>query len=162
MRSGVPKGVNSRAITIFFYVNNLPDSVKATAKMFADNTELYSNISTLADCEVLQDDLSKLAVWSKTWLLNINTTKCVVLKIRQSLKYSYTLNGKILEVAEEQKDLGITICENLKPSTHIIYITRKTNQHIELIKRCFESGLEKIIKTLYEYDQCIASLEPFL
>ena len=37
-----------------------------------------------------------------------------------------------------------------KPSTHIKYITVKANQCIGLIKRCFESRLEKIIKTLYE------------
>ena len=118
--------------------------------MFVDDTKLYSNISTLADCEAVQDGLYKLAVWSKMWLLNFNATKCVVLKIRQSLNYAYTLNGEILVVVEEQKYLGITICENLKPRTHITYITTKVNQRIELIKRCFESKSEKIIKTLYE------------
>ena len=92
-----------------FYANDLPNSVKAMAKMFGDNTKLYSNISTLADCEALQDDLNKLAVWAKIWLLNFNATKCVVLKIRQSLNYAYTSNGEILEVVKEQKDLGITI-----------------------------------------------------
>ena len=118
--------------------------------MFADDTKLYSNISTLADCEALQDDLSRLAAWQKTWLLNYYATKCVVLKIRQSLNIAYTLNGEILEVVEEQKDLGITICVNLKPSTHLKYVTAKTNQHIRLIKRCFESRSEKIKTTLYE------------
>ena len=38
-------------------------------------------------------------------LLNFNANKCVVLKIRQSLNYAYTLNGEILKVVEEQKDL---------------------------------------------------------
>ena len=122
---------------------DLPDSIKATAKMFADDTKLYSNISTLADCEALQHDLNKLAVWSKAWLLNFNATKCVVLKIRQSLNYAYTLNGEILEIVEEQKDLGITICKNLKPSTHIKYTTTKANQRIALIKQCFESSIGK-------------------
>ena len=42
------------------------------------------------------------------------------------------------------------ICDNLKPSTHIKYITTKANQSIGLIKRFFESRSEKIIKTLYE------------
>ena len=117
--------LNSRAITILLYVNDLPDSVKATAKMFADDTKLYSNISTLSDCEALQDDLNKLAVLLKKWLLNF---KCVVLKIRQSLNYAYTLNGEILEVVGEQKDLGITICANLKQSTHVnILQLRQTN-----------------------------------
>ena len=97
--------------------------------MFADDTQLYSNISTLADCEAFQDDVNKLAIWPKTWLLNFNATKCVVLKIRQNLNYTYTLNGEILEVVEEPKDLGITICKDLKPSIHIKYITTKANQH---------------------------------
>ena len=98
----------------------------------------------------LQDDLNKLAIWTKPWLLNFNATKCVVLKIRQSLNSAYRLNGEILEVVEEHIDLGITICENQKLSTHIKYITTKANQRIGLIKRCFDSGSEKIIKTLYE------------
>ena len=46
--------------------------------------------------------------------------------------------------------IGITICDNLKPSTHVKYITTKANQSIGLIKRCFESRSEKVIKTLYE------------
>ena len=133
-----------------YYVNDQPDSIKATAKMFGDDTKLFSNISTLADCEALWGDLNKLAVWVKTWLLNFNATKYVVLKIRQSLNYAYTLNGEILEVVEEQRDLRITIYENLKPSTHIKYITTKANYCKGLIKQYFESRSEKIIKTLYE------------
>ena len=60
-------------------------------------------------------------------------------KTKLQLNYAYTLNGEILEVVGEQKDLGITICDNLKPSTHIKYITTKANQRIGLIKQCFES-----------------------
>ena len=36
--------------------------------MFVDDTKLYSNISTSADCEALQDGLNKLAVRSKTFI----------------------------------------------------------------------------------------------
>ena len=63
MRSGVPQGSLPGPLLFVLYVNDLPDSVKATAKMFADDTKLYSTISTLADCETLQDDLNKLVVW---------------------------------------------------------------------------------------------------
>ena len=101
--------------------------------MFADDTTLFSTSSTLTDCEAHRDDLKKCAVWLNTWLLNINATKCVVLKIRQ-IFYTYALNGYILEVVKEQNDLNI-----LTP-----------NKLIGLIKRCFESTSENIIKTLYE------------
>ena len=63
VRSGVPQGSILGPLLFLLYVNDLPDSVKATAKMFADDTKLYLNVSTLADCEALQNDLNKLAVW---------------------------------------------------------------------------------------------------
>ena len=65
-RSGVPQGSIVGSLLFLLYVNDLPDSVNSTAKMFADDTKLYSNISTLADCEALQDDLNKLAVLIKS------------------------------------------------------------------------------------------------
>ena len=107
-----------------------------------------SSISTLAAVKISKMISTNVQFGKKNWLSNFNGTKCVVLKIRQSLNYAYTLNGEILEVVEEQK--GITIYENLKRSTHIKYITTKANQCIGLIKRCFESRWEKIINTLYE------------
>ena len=61
VRSGVPQGSILGPLLFLLYVNGLPDSVKATAKMFADDTKLYSYISTLAGCEALHD-LNKLAV----------------------------------------------------------------------------------------------------
>ena len=70
VRSRVSQGSILGPLLFLSFVDDLLDSVKATAKMFAEDTKLYSNISTLADCEALQDDLNKLAVWSKTWLLN--------------------------------------------------------------------------------------------
>ena len=79
-----------------------------------------------------------------------------------------TLNGKILQVLGEQKDLGVTVCNNLKPISHIKHITTKANQRIALIKRCFESRTENIIKNIirfYNYANagvCVTSLEPLL
>jgi len=49
----------------------------------------------------------------KMWLINYNANKCVVLTIRQSINYVYSLIGNILEVIDEQKYLGVTVCNNL-------------------------------------------------
>ena len=127
----------------------MPDIVSATAKMFADDTKLYRTISSEDDCKLLQQDLNALASWSQTWLLQFNASKCVVLKIRQSLNYIYTLNGIPLELVHEQKDLGITISDNLSPSTHIQNIVKKANQRIGLISRCFSQLDACMVKTLY-------------
>ena len=56
---------------------------------------------------------------------------------------------KILQVVDEQRDVGVTVCNNnIKPGSHIKHITAKANQLIGLIKRRFKSRIEKTIKTL--------------
>ena len=103
------------------YVNDMPTLVQHIAKMFADDTKLYAKTKTRQDCDRLQD-LNHLAAWSQEWLLKFNETKWVVLKIRESLKYAYTLNGYKLKQETTQKYIGVTISDDLKPATHIQYI----------------------------------------
>ena len=138
--SGVPQG--SILGPILF---DIPSIVSSTAKMFADDTKLYCPIQEAGDCQNLQADLNKLAEWSNTWLLKFNETKCVVLRIKQSLEYAYSLNGFPLQEVLQQKDLGVIISNNLLPHNHIHSIVKKSNQRIGLIKRCFtDITLEKV------------------
>ena len=52
VRSGVLQGTILGPLLFLLYVHDLPDSVKATAKMFADDPTFYSNISALADLKL--------------------------------------------------------------------------------------------------------------
>ena len=74
------------------------------------------------------------------------------MNIRQSVNYVYslTLSGRLLQV-DEEKDLGATVCDHLESGSYVKHITAKANQRTGLIKRCFESRTEKLIKTLYDY-----------
>ena len=47
----------------------IPDYVSTSARMFVDDTKVYSEIKNIADCDTLQKDLNALAVWSKLWQL---------------------------------------------------------------------------------------------
>ena len=139
--SGVPQESILGPILFLIYVNDIPDSLMATAKMFADDTKVYNKIKSLSDCEALQEDLNRLSNWSDTWLIKFNESKCVVLKIKQSLEYIYTLNGSQLCRVDGQRDLGVEVAESLKPAGHIAGIVKKANQMIGLINRCF-TGLD--------------------
>ena len=86
-----------------------------TAKMFADDTQLYCPIQNREDRQKLQSDLNKLSVWSNEWLLKFNESKCVVLHIKQSMEYAYSLNGFPLQDVLHQKDLGVIISNNPLP-----------------------------------------------
>ena len=149
VKSGVPQESILGPLLFLFYVNDMPTLVQNTAKMFADDTKLYAKTKTRQDCDRLQQDLNHLAAWSQDWLLKFNETKCVVLKIRESLKYAYTLNGYNLKQETTQKDLGVAISDDLKPATHIQEIVKKANQRIGIIKRCFTGLTQTKVQTLY-------------
>ena len=76
----------------FLFVNDLPKITQSKAKLFADNTKAYRETPSKGECDVLQSDLNKFSVWSKTWLINFNALKCVVLINKQAIKYIYTLD----------------------------------------------------------------------
>ena len=109
----------------------------------------YSTIDSKDDCHILQKDLNNLSSWSRTWLLRFNAPKCVVLRIKQSIQYTYTLNGIVLETVANQKDLGVFF-DDLTPGAHISHITQKCNQRIGLIKRCLTNLSADTVKILYQ------------
>ena len=147
--SGVPQGSIFGPILFLIFVNDLPASAESIAKLFADDTKLYRLIVEYGDYELLQQDLNVLSAWSKTWLLKFNALKCVVLKLRETLSYIYTLNGHDLKQVHEQRDLGVIISDDLHPWKHIQEITKKANQRIGMIRRCFSNITQRKISILY-------------
>ena len=46
------------------YMNNIPDIITSTAKLFADDTKIYREINNLEDSIALQIDLTTLDLWA--------------------------------------------------------------------------------------------------
>ena len=148
--SGVPQGSILGPILFLLYVNDLPDCVNSTAKLFADDTKLYREIIDPDDCQEIQEDLNTLSAWSKIWLLRFNETKCIVLRIRKCFEFIYYLNGIPLIEEDNQRDLGVIISNNLHPDYHISHIVKKANQRIGLIRRCFTNLTSEKVSILYK------------
>jgi len=47
-------------LLFLIFVNDLPDWVKSSIKMFADDTKLWATISNTTDSKMLQEDLNRL------------------------------------------------------------------------------------------------------
>ena len=105
---------------------------------------------TKADCDTLQSDLNALSAWSKLWLLEFNAEKCVVLRIRAAITYQYSLNTVYLQKVASQKDLGITVSNNLTPTLHIRDIIKKAHRKIAMFRRCFTGLDEAKVSILYQ------------
>ena len=56
--SGVPQGSVLGPILFLIYVNDIPETVNCSIKMFADDTKLFRTVKTIDDCNILQNDLN--------------------------------------------------------------------------------------------------------
>ena len=122
VESGVPQGSVLGPSLFLYYINDMPEGLASTVRLFADETIAYLAITSDADSNTLQDDLNKLADWEGTWLMKFHPEKCNVLTItnnRKILRKDYTLHGHILEQVTSAKYLGVTITSDLKWSKHI-------------------------------------------
>ena len=72
------------------------------------------------------------------WELELAPSKCVVMRIGCNDHLPvYSLNGVILSVVKQFKDLGITFCDNLSFNIHINSICSKAYIIINSIFRCY-------------------------
>ena len=153
--SGVPQGTVLGPLLFLAYINDLPSSVKSTARLFADDCLLYRSITTEADATQLQDDLDNLQKWEANWLMHFNPDKCEVIRITTKRKQRitpYYIHGKELAVTTKAKYLGVNISNNLSWNHHINSVCKKANNTTAFLRRnlasCPRSIKDKCYKTM--------------
>ena len=153
--SGVPQGSILGPMLFVIFINDLPDVVPdcISTGLYADDTKLYRNVSTIGDCEKLQDALTELSSWSYQNNMNFNASKCKVLSITRKvnpLHFQYHMDSTKLLRVNEEKDLGVIITENLSWESHLTCICAKANKLLGLLKRTCISIIDSSVrKTLY-------------
>lgn len=75
VKSGVPQGSVLGPTLFLIYNNDTASSITSSIRLFADDCVIYQSISNLTDCNMLQNDLSKLDSWCSEWKMTINTKK---------------------------------------------------------------------------------------
>ena len=151
VKSGVPQGSVIGPILFIIYINDLPEAIKSTCSIFADDTKITHKVCTPQDSTELQEDLDKLYEWTKTWMLYFNVTKCKVIHFGpKNCCYDYRLNGQTLTKVETEKDLGIIISHDLKASENVTYHVKKANKMLGLIRRTFSYLNKDSFLSLYK------------
>ena len=145
--SGVPQGSVLGPCLFLVYINDLPDSVKCNARMFADDTIVYLTINSISDSLSLQQDLLSLESWERAWSMEFNPDKCEVLRIfrkKNPVIYPYKLHNVALKTCETAKYLGVTISKDLNWSKHIDNITSKATCSLRFIQRNVKTDNKKV------------------
>ena len=123
-------------LLLTIYVNGKDVDISSRISKFADDTKLYKTVSNVDDHNILQNDLDKLLEWSQKWQMSFNIGKCGVMHAgHQNPLLSYDMDGNCLKSIETEKDLGVTVSSNLRPSTNVEVAVKKANNMLGFIKR---------------------------
>ena len=170
VHSGVPQGTVLGPLLFLIYINDLPDSVSRTVRLFADDCLVYREVGSIDDQLALQRDLDSLENWAHIWGMKFNPSKCTILTISRSppLHKFYSLCGTILQQVSEAKYLGVNISEDLHWSKHIQGLASKASSTLGLLRRNLslcpqklrEQAYISLIRSRLEY--CAAIWDPHL
>ena len=111
--SGVPQGLVLGLILFLIFIKNLPDNIRSSVHLFADDCVLYMNIYLIQDCLTLQEDLTSLGQWEANWQMQFNVVKCHFMRVtwhqhHKHILFDYSLHSQTLENVQSAKYLGIT------------------------------------------------------
>ena len=85
--------------------------------------------------------------------MTFNVKKCKLMRITQKKKpfrFSFTLNGSVLEEVYEFRDLGLLTNHHLSWNSHVDAVTNKANRILCLLRRtCRDWKVTETLKVLY-------------
>ena len=118
--SGVPQGSILGPILFIIYINTMDGAVEHLIDIvskFADDSKIGNRATTAEQRDTMQTALDRLGEWSNTWQMVFNESKCTVMHLgKKNIEQTYSLNNVTLSKSVLEKDIGVMVSSNLKPS----------------------------------------------
>ena len=143
IKSGVPQGSVLGPLMFLIYINDLPDKIQSTCKIFADDTSLFShffNKDTSQD--ELNNDLQKVSDWAFQWKMQFNPdsnkqAQEVIFSKKAESNNSLPLicNKTKVKTCQSQKHLGLILSKRLNFTEHLNSKISKCDKLIGIIKK---------------------------
>ena len=163
--AGVPQGSILGPLLFLIYINDLPNELKSNAKLFADDTSLFTIVKDKnKSANMLNNDLRWISKWAYNWRILFNPDHSkpaqeVVFSREKELQSHPTisLNNFKVERASYVKHLGILLDEKLNFKQHIECVILKINKDISVLTKLRYSLSRKSSLTI-----CKAFLRPLV
>ena len=137
--SGIPQGSCLGPLLFNIYINDVTDGFHdVSAKLFADDLKLYTEINTPLSESNFQSHLDRIFTWAESWQLSISYSKCSIMNLgRQPSPSSFTFQNTPILSSNLVKDLGVLVDPDLKFASHIHDFVSRAKLRSALIFRSF-------------------------
>ena len=146
--SGVSQEVFLGPTLFNIFINDAPSIISSKTICYADNLKLFGPALYCEDHALQQNKLQLLGQWADIWLLEFNVAKCSIIHFgKLNLCYSHFFLGHPLSSVNNEQDLGVTIDNELKFSTHAKRSAARASSTMGLIKHTISTH-SKVISLL--------------
>jgi hypothetical protein len=129
----VPQGSILGPLLFILFINDIVTNIKASIKLFADDTGLY------VTADIINRDLEKIHQWSVNWLVKFNPQKTETMvisrKLIKPLQPPLEMNSQILQQGTHHKHLGLFFSNNGLWHDHIDYIVKKAYTRLSMLRK---------------------------
>jgi hypothetical protein len=151
--SGVPQGSVLGPTLFLIYINDIDMAVNVTGSFlakFADDTKWAMVVEDDDDRKVFQQGLNALINWSEEWQMLFNVDKCKVIHVgAKNHGYKYEMGGGELDEADFEKDVGVLIHRNLRPSLQCAKAAKRANSVLGQLTRAVSYRDKETFMSLY-------------
>lgn len=151
--SGIPQGSILGPLLFNIFINDISHCFKNSQHlMYADDLKIFKSISSFRDISDLQEDLSRVVLWSDRNGLPFNIAKCFHMKYHRclhTLHSQYNIKGHIISSVDEILDLGVVFDYKLSFCSHLNFIIPKAYSLLAFIRRnsanLFDCSTKKVL-----------------
>ena len=154
--SGVPQGTVLGPLLFLIYIADIGDKVKASIKVYVDDTKLTKSVKTESDVENLQDDLEELYLWASENNMKFNGSKFQLMRygtnenIKEDTIYFTEDMSEVIDQSESVKDLGVIMNNKANFNDQVQKALKKARQKMGWILRTFNSRNKWFMRQMFK------------